>query len=117
MGARSESSHREDVSQLERLAELSAFCDRLDADVASLHSLIGDLALEAAADQRQIARYDLGEVWGATKLALHLGTARTTAYRVLRGELAGVTWEDPEGRLRVNASDVERILVERSKAA
>lgn len=105
--------HRHGVSLRERLADLSSLRDSLHAQLRDLDTLIGQLNAEMAAVERQQRRFELGEVWGAAKLGRHLGVSENTARKVLRTELADVTWTDAEGRMRVNAVDVEKWITQR----
>lgn len=100
--------HRTSVSMREQIVDLAALRDRLRAEAASLDVIIGRLLAGDAERQRALARYELGEVWGATKLGLYLGVSRNTAYKKMKSEMAGLVWTDREGRLRVNAADVDR---------
>lgn len=109
--------HRKSVSKKDRLADLSALRDRLHAELCTLDELIAQLETEAADDQHKLARYNLGEVLGATKLGRYLGVARNTAYKLMRTDLAGVVWTDSEGRLRVTAAAVEQWLQHQRQAA
>jgi len=105
------------VNQMNRLADLSAFRDRLRAELASLDNLIGELEAGAAADERRLDRFRLGEVWGATKLGRYLGVSRNTAHKAMQTELADVAWYDEVGRLRVNAADVEQRYATKGRVA
>lgn len=97
-------------SQMDLLAEISAVRDRLHADLAELDRLIGELESAADQDRRQLARFELGEILGATDLGRLLGVSRDTARRYLANELSDLSWTDRNGRLRVRRSDVEQRL-------
>lgn len=101
---------------MNRLDELSALRDNLHEQVRSLDVLIRELSAVADEDRRALARFELGNVWGATKLARYLGVSENTARKVMLTELADVTWL-AEGRLRVNAPDVERWMAAKGRAA
>jgi hypothetical protein len=105
------------MSEVEIIDELVAVKRRLRAELLVLDKIIDAVQGGVWKHRRQLARYELGEIWGATKLARHLGVSRNTAYKLMRTEFADLVREDWEGRLCVGAADVERRLSERRPAA
>jgi len=97
-------------SQMDLLAQIYAVRDRLHADLAELDRLIGELESAADQDRRQLTRFELGEILGATDLGRLLGVSRDTARRYLANELSDLSWTDRNGRLRIRRSDVEQRL-------
>lgn len=98
--------------RISRLDHLSALRDRLRAELEELDLIITDLEAGTAAERRALARYELGEILGATDLGRLLGVSRDTARRYLANELSDLSWTDRSGRLRIRRSDVEERLAE-----
>lgn len=102
------------MSTRERLADLSAVRDRLRDDLFALDAVLRQMQGEVASEERIARRSELGAVWGAVKLGRYLGVSENTARKLMRGELAEIAWKDAEGRLRVNADDVQRWITQRA---
>jgi len=104
------------MMQMNKINELSALRDRLHSELRQLDLVIGELQSAAAQDRRALARFELGTVWGATKLSRFLGVSVNTARKAMQTDLADLTWVEG-GHLRVRAGDVERRIAERRAAA
>ena len=99
----------------DRFGEIHARLENVRAELDAIEVIAHDMWAEAEAERRHAARVGMGEVLGATKLAAYLGFSRTYASTLMRSELAGFTWSDRAGRLRVNRRDVDAWLT--AKAA
>ncbi len=95
----------------EHLDALSTLRDRLRQELSALDRLILSLQFEAATTERKLAKFELGQQLGATKLARLLGCSRSYATKHLETTFANEVRTKPNGYRWVARSVVEAWLL------
>lgn len=105
------------INTAEHLEALSAMRDRLRTELASLDKLILGLQFDVAHTEKQLARFELGQQLGATKLARLLGCSRNHAIKHLETTFAADVHTRPNGSRWVARSVVEEWLLGQERGA
>lgn len=90
--------------------ELLAMQARLCAELTTIERLVRILQETQAATSRELAKFQLGDQLGPTKLARRLGCGRSYATRLLEGELADSVRTRADGSRWVPAAAVDAWL-------
>ncbi len=108
---------RINVATTERLKALSSIRDRVRQELIALDGLILSLQVESAATEKKMARFELGEQLGATKLARLLGCSRNHAIKHLETTFVNEVRTKSNGYRWVPRSAVEAWLESHEKRA
>lgn len=99
------------------LQQLSELRDRLHSELAALDQLILALQTAAAASRRELAKFELGQRLGATKLARLLGCSRNHAIKLIETDFANSVRTNANGYRWVPRSAAEEWLAGQGRGA